>query len=90
MNLLQFFRRPRVRSAQQAKERLQVLLTHERGSRGLPDFLPRLQQDLLRVLARYVRIDRESVQMQVEDDGGVFTLEINVELPGGGAPAIHR
>lgn len=82
MSLFGFFRREPKTSAQQAKERLQVVLTHERSRSSAPDFLPRLQQDLLRVIGQYVRIDRRNVSMHVEDSGGVSMLEINVELPG--------
>ena len=56
-----FFRRPRqATSAQTAKERLQILLAHERTDRSSPDYLPLLQRDILDVIKRYVRVDGDS------------------------------
>ena len=74
-------------SAPAAKERLQILMAHERAGRKGPDFLPKLQRDLLRVIAKYIRVDEDKVSVQVEDAGGVSMLEVNIELPGGAAAA---
>ncbi len=82
MRLLDIFlRSSRQSSAPAAKERLQILMAHERAGRKGPDFLPKLQRDLLRVIAKYIRVDEDKVSVQVEDAGGVSMLEVNIELP---------
>lgn len=83
-----FFRRPRqATSAQTAKERLQILLAHERTDRSSPDYLPLLQRDILDVIKRYVRVDGDSVDIKLERGDEISTIEINIELPG--ARALH-
>jgi cell division topological specificity factor len=74
-----FRRRPTV--AATAKERLQIVLAHERAGRDGPDFLPRLQRDLLEVVKRYVAIDDDKVAVKLQRDGVCSLLEVNVELP---------
>ncbi|HUL07876.1 MAG TPA: cell division topological specificity factor MinE [Candidatus Acidoferrum sp.] len=78
-----FLRRPRrATSAQTAKERLQILLAHERIDRSSPDYLPLLQRDILDVIKRYVRVDGDRVDIKLERGNEISTLEINIELPG--------
>ncbi|QJE73916.1 cell division topological specificity factor MinE [Aerophototrophica crusticola] len=82
MNLLDFFRRSKEPTvASQAKERLQIVLAHERSDRNSPDFLPALQKELLAVIKKYVPIDDEKVLVKLERESGCSMLEVNVELP---------
>lgn len=83
MNLLSLFRRNN--SAPIARERLQVLLAHERVATGKSDLLATLQEEILTVIARHVTVDREKVQIRLDRGDAVSTLEIDVELPGVGA-----
>ncbi|MDJ0388157.1 cell division topological specificity factor MinE [Roseomonas sp. E05] len=69
-------------SAGAAKERLQIVLAHERISRTGTDFLPRLQRELIEVVARYVAIDPKAVNVSLDRGGDMSTLAIEVELPG--------
>ena len=69
------------RSADTAKERLQLLLAHERSHRNGPDFLPMLQQELVAVICKYIDIDTERVEVKLESNGDISTLEVNIELP---------
>ncbi|HWX49417.1 MAG TPA: cell division topological specificity factor MinE [Roseomonas sp.] len=69
-------------SAGAAKERLQIVLAHERISRTGTDFLPRLQRELIEVVARYVSIDPKAVNVSLDRGGDMSTLAIEVELPG--------
>ena len=81
--MLSFFRRPRqANSADTAKERLQILLSHERTDRSSPEFLPLLQRDILEVIERYMRVGGDSVEIKLERGEELSTLEINIELPG--------
>lgn len=79
MNLISLFRRSN--SAPVARERLQVLLAHERGVIGKSDLLATLQEEILAVIARHVAVDREKVQIKMDRGDAVSMLEIDVELP---------
>lgn len=81
MSIFQFLRRPPKASAVEARERLQILLAHERASVGGSDILPALQQEILAVISKYMEIDRERVQVKLDRGGEVSVLEVNVELP---------
>ncbi|MBY0335772.1 MAG: cell division topological specificity factor MinE [Acetobacteraceae bacterium] len=85
MGWLDIFRGKRAaeaNSAATAKERLQVVISHERISRTREDFLPKLQRELVEVVARYVAIDPQKVQVNLERGGDLSTLAIEIELPG--------
>ena len=79
MSLLNFFRK-RTESASIAKERLQIVVAHERAGRNAPDFLPLLQREILAVVAKYLDVSDEMIQIHLEKVGGTSMLEINVEL----------
>lgn len=82
MNLLSYFRSQRSkRSATVAKERLQILVAHERAARDGLDYLPALQDELLAVVQKYVQVDRDAVQVQLDRDGDCDILELNITLP---------
>jgi cell division topological specificity factor len=84
MSWLDFFRSKRSTGANAAvaKERLQVIISHERVSRTREDFLPKLQRELVEVVSRYVSIDPDKVQVNLERGGDMSTLAIEIELPG--------
>ncbi|BBK29558.1 cell division topological specificity factor MinE [Stella humosa] len=70
-------------AASVAKERLQILLSHERADRGdRAEFLPALQREILEVVAKYLVIDQEKVMVKLERGKDISFLEVNVELPG--------
>lgn len=78
------FRPKKSGSAHTAKERLQILLAHERASgSSSPDFLPLLQRDILEVVRRHMEIDGDAVEIKLERGNDLSSLEINIELPGG-------
>lgn len=82
MSLLDYFRSQKKSSASLAKERLQIIVAHERSQRGTPDYLPQLKQDILDVIRKYVAIDAEAVQVQLEqNEDDLAVLELNVTLP---------
>jgi cell division topological specificity factor len=83
MTLFDFFRRTRVpSSAQIARDRLQLLLAHERHDRSRPDYLPLLQKDILEVIRKYVQVASEKVEVKLQRGDQSSTLEIEIELPG--------
>lgn len=69
------------RSASIAKERLKVIVAHERNQRNAPDYLPALQRDIMDVIRKYVDIDQDQLQVDLNDDGNCSVLEVNVNLP---------
>jgi cell division topological specificity factor len=79
MSLLDFFRK-RNPSASIAKERLQIVLAHERAGRHAPEFLPLLQKEVLAVVAKYLDVTDEMIKIHLERVGETSFLEINVEL----------
>lgn len=82
MSLFNFFRsEPKPSAAATAKERLQIVLAHERSSKNGPDYLPMLQKDLLRVIKKYVEITDDKIDIKIDSSGDFSTLELNIELP---------
>ena len=68
-------------SASQAKDRLQILLAHERSQAKAPDYLPKLREEILQVIAKYVDIDEDNLQISLDEENGFEVLELNVILP---------
>ncbi len=82
MGLLDYFKqRKSSNSAAIAKERLQILVAHDRRGDDGPSYLPQLRQDLLRVIRKYVAVDNDAVSFNVESDGRREILELNIVLP---------
>ena len=80
MSFLDYFRSSRKPAAAIAKERLQIVVAHERARRNAPDYLPLLQQDILAAIRKYVPIEDDCVSLQVDRDGDMEVLELNVTL----------
>jgi len=80
MSLYSFLFRPHRHSASIAKERLKIVLAHERAGRSAPDFLPRLQRDLIDVVGRYVEIRDDMIRVNLGKSGETSLLEINIEI----------
>jgi cell division topological specificity factor len=81
MGLLDYFRGTRQPTAAIAKERLQILVAHERAERGKPDYLPMLQKELLEVIRKYVNVDIDAISVTMEQDENREVLELNIVLP---------
>ena len=82
MNIFDFFRaNKKVSTASVAKERLQIIVAHERGQRSTPDDLPALQKELVEVIRKYVNIGNDDVHVALENDGSCSILELNITLP---------
>ncbi len=86
LDLFRGERKPQA-SAGAARERLKIVLAHERIGRTREDFLPKLQAELVAVVARYVAIDPGRVNVSVDRGGDLSTLAIEIELPG--PPAVR-
>ncbi len=82
MGLFNFLFSPHRNSAVIAKERLKIVLAHERAGRSAPDFLPKLQKELIDVVARYVQVRDDMIRVNLGKSGETSLLEINIELDG--------
>jgi len=67
-------------SAPVARERLQILLSHERAARGQTDLLGLLREEILSAIAKHVTVERDNVQVRMDRGVTLSTLEINVEI----------
>ena len=74
---------PRKATAPVARERLQILLAHERGLRGQPDLLGMLREEILAVISRHVTLDPDKVVVKMDRGKSVSTLEVDIEVPNG-------
>ena len=82
MGLLDFFRSSRPKgSAAIAKERLQILVAHDRTERDRPSYLPKLQREILEVIRKYVEVDQDAISVNYEQDDQQEILELNIVLP---------
>lgn len=81
MSLFDYFTRKKSNTASIAKERLQVIVAHERRKRNQPDYLPALQKDIMDVIRKYVDIEMDNIEVQLENHGDCAVLELNVTLP---------
>lgn len=79
MNLLRFFSKPQ--TAPSARERLQVLLAHERAAVGNSDLVNKLRDEILAVIAKHVKVDGDKVSVKLERGAQVSTLDIDIEIP---------
>lgn len=84
MKLLDFLRGERKKTASVAKERLQIIVAHQRGQRGQPDYMPMLERELLEVIRRYVEVDQDAINISLDSDADCSILELNVTLPNRG------
>ncbi len=68
-------------AASVARERLQIVLSHERREGSDSDFLPKMRNELLTVISKYVKIDKEQINVQLQHTESCSILELNITLP---------
>lgn len=88
MGLLDYFRSSAGASkgsAAVAKERLQILVAHDRRARDRPSYLPNLEREILEVIRKYVEVDMDAVSVNYEQEDSQEVLELNIVLPEGAA-----
>ena len=83
MSILSFLLGEKKKTATVAKERLQIILAHERSGRGgsRNDYLPALQRDLVAVISKYVSIRPEDIKVLLQRQDNLEVLEVKIELP---------
>ncbi len=91
MSLMDYFRSSRPKTASIAKERLQILVAHERrAERSQPAYLADLQRDLLAVIRKYVNVDQNAITVSMDQDENREVLELNIVLPEENQPPRRR
>lgn len=75
------FLRVKKNTASIAKERLRIIVSQERSTRGGPDYLPQLQRELLALIKKYVHVDADAVKVDLVKEGEHDVLDISVSLP---------
>ncbi|PJD94309.1 MAG: cell division topological specificity factor MinE [Legionella sp.] len=84
--IFKYLRKRKPSTASVAKERLQIIISHERSERDTPDCLPKLtdlpkmQDEILNVIAKYIPIDRDKVSVNLERVGDSAVLELNFSM----------
>lgn len=69
------------KTAQKAKERLQILVSHQRSKNSnLVDFIPQLRQELINVINKYVVVDNDQIQVELQQNDNCSILELNITL----------
>ena len=83
MSFLSILLGEKKKSASVARERLQIILAHERSGRNVaePEYLPALQAELLEVICKYIKIDPKDIKLNLERQENLEVLEVKVELP---------
>lgn len=83
MSFLSLFLGEKKKTASIAKERLQIILAHERAGRnaGQPDYLPALQRELIAVISKYIQINPDDIKVNLERQDNLEVLEVKIELP---------
>jgi len=83
MSMLSFLLGEKKKTASVAKDRLQIILAHERHGRGgsRPDYLPALQRELVAVISKYVSIKAEDIKVNLQRQDNLEVLEVKIELP---------
>ncbi|PRD65239.1 cell division topological specificity factor MinE [Malikia granosa] len=83
MSFFSFLLGEKKKTASVAKERLQIILAHERSGRSNaePDYLPALQRDLIEVISRYIQINPDDIKVQLDREDNLEVLEVKIELP---------
>ena len=83
MSFLSFLLGEKKKTASVAKERLQIILAHERSGLGASraDYLPQLQRELVAVISKYVKISPDDIRVSLEKQDNLEVLEVKIELP---------
>ena len=79
MNLFRLFSRGQ--SGPAARERLQVLLAHDRAVTGDSDLVGKLRDEILKAISKHMQVNDENVSIKMERGAQVTTLAVDIEIP---------
>ncbi|MBR6268503.1 MAG: cell division topological specificity factor MinE [Selenomonadaceae bacterium] len=77
--LMKIFGKNEKSSRQIAKDRLQVVLVHDRASIS-PKLMEQMQNEIIHVVSKYMEIDRRSVEISLADDTDSVALVANIPV----------
>ncbi|MEA5096947.1 MAG: cell division topological specificity factor MinE [Burkholderiaceae bacterium] len=80
MSLFDLIFKRKLATASIAKERLQILIAHEHGSRSAPDYLQDLHRDLITVISKYVSVSPEDIKISRDRQGDIDILDVNIAI----------
>ena len=69
------------KSANLAKDRLQIIIAQQRSEINSPDYLPALRKEILEIVAKYTKVNSEEVQVDLHNNDTNSVLELNVTIP---------
>ena len=81
MSLIELLFGKKQKTAEVARDRLQIIIAQQRVKAQAPDYLPTLQKELLEVLSKYVHVSLDDIRISQETQDGVDVLELNITLP---------
>ncbi len=81
MALLSFLFNTKPKTANVAKERLQIIIARERTGRDGYDFLPALREELIAVISKYTKVNPEDIKVSLDKQGNLEVLDVNAVLP---------
>ena len=82
MDWLKFFKGDKPNTAKVAKDRLMLAVAYQRsGLANGPAYLPKLREELLGVVRKYIQVSDDAVQFSVQREDGLEVLELNITLP---------
>ena len=81
MSLIELLFGKKQKTAEVARDRMQIIIAQERVKAQAPDYLPTLQKELLEVLSKYVHVSLDDIRISQETQDGVDVLELNITLP---------
>ena len=68
-------------TANTAKERLMVVVAHQRGYGNAATYLPKLREEILAVVRKYVQVPDDAVEVKVQQKDGLEVIEMDITLP---------
>ena len=78
MDLVRKLFRPRPRSSSIAKERLQLVLVHDRGFS--PQLLEAMKSEIIAVISKYVEVDEGDIDVQITRNERQDRLVANIPV----------
>lgn len=82
MALLDFFLSNKQKTANIAKERLRIVVTEQRKNNNEPHYFPKLKNELLQVISKYMKIKSDIVTVQIDQKNeDISVLELNIVIP---------
>jgi cell division topological specificity factor len=79
--IFDFLRRKKSNTSTVARDRLQVIVAHERKASSQPSWMPEMQKEILAVIAKYISIDQKDLKVEMSNDDDMSVLEISVDCP---------